>query len=138
MTVESGAGENMVLIPIVYSDNWKITVNGKEVDAKSRTGVAGLFTGVTVTAGQENTIVMTFEPEGRKAGLLISLFVLAVIVVFAVLGRVTHYVVPKWMRYVAGFVYVEVIHAVALFMFVIPTVAAVPAVIYQIVLKIIG
>jgi hypothetical protein len=42
------------------------------------------------------------------------------------------------MRYVAGFVYVEVIHAVALFMFVIPTVAAVPAVIYQIVLKIIG
>jgi uncharacterized membrane protein YfhO len=138
MTVESGAGENMVLIPIVYSDNWKITVNGKEVDAKSRTGVAGLFTGVTVTPGQENTIVMTFEPEGRKAGLLISLFVLAVIVVFAALKHFTHYVVPKWIRYVAGFVYVEVIHAVALFMFVIPTLAAVPAVIYQIVMKIIG
>jgi uncharacterized membrane protein YfhO len=138
MTVESGAGENMVLIPIVYSDNWKITVNGKEVDAKSRTGVARLFTAVTVTPGQENTIVMTFEPEGRKAGLLISLFVIVVIAVFGVLKHFTHYVVPKWMRYVAGFVYVEVIHAVALFMFVIPTVAAVPAVIYQIVMKIIG
>ncbi len=145
MTVDCGVGEDMVLIPVVYSDNWKITVNGVEVSAKNRTGVAGLFTGVKVTAGQENTIVMTFEPEGKKAGLLISLAMLVIAVIAALYTawnrrrRSGGYgKIGKFVRYVAAAVYLEVIHAVALFMFVIPTIAAIPAVIYQIIMKILG
>jgi uncharacterized membrane protein YfhO len=143
MTVESSAGENMVLIPIVYSDNWKITVNGETLKSTERTGVAGLFTAVKVTAGQENTIVMTFEPEGKRAGLLISLAMLLIVAVCALKSflkpnrqQICH--VPKWLGYVAEAVYLEIIHAAYLFMFVIPTIAAIPALIYQIIMKILG
>lgn len=138
MTVDSKANENMVLIPIVYSGNWKITVNGKEVSSKDRTGVAGLFTGVKVRSGQENTIVMTFDPKGRKEGLLISIAVLLLIAVFGAFKHFKRYTVPVALRYIAVFVYLEVINAVAVFMFMLPVIAAIPAVIYQIVMKILG
>ena len=63
----NGSGvNNMALIPVVYSDNWNVKVNGKKVKAKS---VCGLFTGVDIHAG-ENVIEMTFEPKGKKAGML--------------------------------------------------------------------
>ena len=62
----NGSGvNNMALIPVVYSDNWNVKVNGKKVKAKS---VCGLFTGVDIHAG-ENVIEMTFEPKGKKAGI---------------------------------------------------------------------
>ena len=128
----------MVLIPIVYSDNWKIEVNGREVSSKERTGVAGLFTAVKATSGQENTIVMTFEPKGRKEGLLISVAVLLLIVVFGTFKHFKGYTVPTALRYIAVFIYLEVINAVAVFMFMLPVIAAIPAVIYQIVMKILG
>ena len=60
----NGSGvNNMALIPVVYSDNWNVKVNGKKVKAKS---VCGLFTGVDIHAG-ENVIEMTFEPKGKKS-----------------------------------------------------------------------
>ena len=136
VTVECGSTDNMVLMPVIYSENWKITVNGKEVNSKQKTGVCGLFTGVTVTPGQENTIEMTFDPKGRKEGLLISIAVLAIIAIFGLFKLKKNYIVPVWLRYCAGFVYVELINAVAVFMFLIPVIAAIPAVIYQIIMKI--
>lgn len=138
VTVDSGAGENMVLIPVVYSDNWTITVNGEEVSSKNKTGVAGLFTGVRVTPGIENTIVMTFEPQGRKEGLLISLAMLLIVLVCAAFKHYRGYTVPVVLRYIAGFVYVEVMNVVAVCVFLIPCIAAIPAIIYQIVMKILG
>lgn len=63
LQLSNGSGvNNMALIPVVYSDNWNVKVNGKKVKAKS---VCGLFTGVDIHAG-ENVIEMTFEPKGKK------------------------------------------------------------------------
>lgn len=138
VTVECGAGDNMVLIPVVYSDNWKITVDGEEVSSKNKTGVAGLFTGVKVTPGKESTVVMTFDPKGRKEGLIISLAVLLLTVIFGMFKHIKKYTVPAPLRYIAGFIYLEVINAAAVFVFIIPCVAAIPAVIYQLVMKILG
>ena len=79
---------------------------------------------------------MTFNPKGRKEGLLISVAVLAIIAIFGLIKLKKNYIVPVWLRYCAGFVYVELINAVAVFMFLIPVISAIPAVIYQIIMKI--
>ena len=64
------ATKNYAIMPIINTENWKITVNGKEAKVRS---IAGLFTGVNIYSG-ENTIEMTFEAKGRKEGLLISFY----------------------------------------------------------------
>ena len=87
----NGSGvNNMALIPVVYSDNWNVKVNGKKVKAKS---VCGLFTGVDIHAG-ENVIEMTFEPKGKKAGMLISLATLIMMIASALILKFTKLDVP--------------------------------------------
>ncbi len=126
------ATKNMALIPVVYSDNWKITVNGREVSGKS---VCGLFTGVNIYSG-ENVIEMTFVPEGRREGLLISLATLVIVVICLALARFKRFDVPKLFKYCAAFIYLEIYNIVIVAMFIVPVIAAVPAFIYQIVIKI--
>lgn len=129
--VRGTATNNMALIPVIYSDNWNITVDGVEVKGKA---VAGLFTGINVHSG-ENTIVMTFEPRGKKTGQLISLGVLLVLLVCLVIHHFKQIRVPAWIQYCALFIYLQLYNAVLVAMFILPAVAAIPALIYQLVLR---
>ena len=128
----NGSGvNNMALIPVVYSDNWNVKVNGKKVKAKS---VCGLFTGVDIHAG-ENVIEMTFEPKGKKAGMLISLAILIMMIASALILKFTKLKVPALLKMCAAFIYLELYNIVIVAMFLIPVVAAIPALIYQIVIR---
>lgn len=128
----NGSGvNNMALIPVVYSDNWNVKVNGKKVKAKS---VCGLFTGVDIHAG-ENVIEMTFEPKGQKAGMLISLATLIMMIASALILKFTKLKVPALLKMCAAFIYLELYNIVIVAMFLIPVVAAIPALIYQIVIR---
>lgn len=128
----NGSGvNNMALIPVVYSDNWNVKVNGKKVKAKS---VCGLFTGVDIHAG-ENVIEMTFEPKGKKAGMLISLATLIMMIASALILKFTKLKVPALLKMCAAFIYLELYNIVIVAMFLIPAVAAIPALIYQIVIR---
>ena len=128
----NGSGvNNMALIPVVYSDNWNVKVNGKKVKAKS---VCGLFTGVDIHAG-ENVIEMTFEPKGKKAGVLISLATLVMMIASALILKFTKLKVPALLKMCAAFIYLELYNIVIVAMFLIPVVAAIPALIYQIVIR---
>lgn len=128
----NGSGvNNMALIPVVYSDNWNVKVNGKKVKAKS---VCGLFTGVDIHAG-ENVIEMTFEPKGKKAGMLISLATLIMMIASALILKFTKLKVPALLKMCAAFIYLELYNIVIVAMFLIPVVVAIPALIYQIVIR---
>lgn len=128
----NGSGvNNMALIPVVYSDNWNVKVNGKKVKAKS---VCGLFTGVDIHAG-ENVIEMTFEPKGKKAGMLISLATLIMMIASALILKFTKLKVPALLKMCAAFIYLELYNIVIVVMFLIPVVVAIPALIYQIVIR---
>lgn len=128
----NGSGvNNMALIPVVYSDNWNVKVNGKKVKAKS---VCGLFTGVDIHAG-ENVIEMTFESKGKKAGMLISLATLIMMIASALILKFTKLKVPALLKMCAAFIYLELYNIVIVAMFLIPVVAAIPALIYQIVIR---
>lgn len=128
----NGSGvNNMALIPVVYSDNWNVKVNGKKVKAKS---VCGLFTGVDIHAG-ENVIEMTFEPKGKKAGMLISLATLIMMIASALILKFTKLKVPALLKMCAAFIYLELYNIIIVAMFLIPVVAAIPALIYQIVIR---
>ena len=128
----NGSGvNNMALIPVVYSDNWNVKVNGKKVKAKS---VCGLFTGGDIHAG-ENVIEMTFEPKGKKAGMLISLATLIMMIASALILKFTKLKVPALLKMCAAFIYLELYNIVIVAMFLIPVVAAIPALIYQIVIR---
>lgn len=128
----NGSGvNNMAFIPVVYSDNWNVKVNGKKVKAKS---VCGLFTGVDIHAG-ENVIEMTFEPKGKKAGMLISLATLIMMIASALILKFTKLKVPALLKMCAAFIYLELYNIVIVAMFLIPVVAAIPALIYQIVIR---
>lgn len=128
----NGSGvNNMALIPVVYSDNWNVKVNGKKVKAKS---VCGLFTGVDIHAG-ENVIEMTSEPKGKKAGMLISLATLIMMIASALILKFTKLKVPALLKMCAAFIYLELYNIVIVAMFLIPVVAAIPALIYQIVIR---
>ena len=128
----NGSGvNNMALIPVVYSDNWNVKVNGKKVKAKS---VCGLFTGVDIHAG-ENVIEMTFEPKGKKAGMLISLATLIMMIASALILKFTKLKVQALLKMCAAFIYLELYNIVIVAMFLIPVVAAIPALIYQIVIR---
>lgn len=129
--LNGGGVNNMALIPVVYSDNWNVKVNGKKVKAKS---VCGLFTGVDIHAG-ENVIEMTFEPKGKKAGMLISLATLIMMIASALILKFTKLKVPALLKMCAAFIYLELYNIVIVAMFLIPVVAAIPALIYQIVIR---
>ena len=127
------ATKNYAIMPIINTENWKITVNGKEAKVRS---IAGLFTGVNIYSG-ENTIEMTFEAKGRKEGLLISLATLFIVVVCVIINHFKKINVPNVFKYCGEFVYFQILNAVVVGMFLIPAIAAIPALIYQIVLKLI-
>ena len=88
--------------------------------------IAGLFTGVKIHSG-ENTITMEFEPQGRKEGLLITLATLLILVVCLVIDHFKKINVPAWIQYCAVFVWLQLLNAVVVAMFLIPVIAAVPA-----------
>lgn len=129
--VRGTATNNLALLPVIYSDNWKVTVDGEAVSAKA---VAGMFTGVRVHSG-ENTIVMTFDPQGRKEGLLISLATLLILMFCLVIHHFKRISVPRWIQYCAVFVYLQIYNAVLVAMFILPAVAAIPAFIYQLFMR---
>lgn len=119
--------DNMALIPIVYSDNWKITVNGKEVDGRA---VCGLFTGVNIETGK-NTITMTFEPKGKRQGMLITMITAAFLLFGMVINPFIKGKVLAVLQYAALLIYWGLYSAVILAMFVIPCITAIPSLIYN-------
>ena len=80
-------------------------------------------------------IEMTFEPKGKKAGMLISLATLIMMIASALILKFTKLKVPALLKMCAAFIYLELYNIVIVAMFLIPVVAAIPALIYQIVIR---
>lgn len=129
ITMEAEGSNNMAMIPIVYSKNLKFTVDGKEVEGQP---ICGLFTGVRVHSGQ-NTIHVTFTPKGQKGGMLISLAVALLVIACSMITYLGKIKAPRIFKLVAEFVYLEAYNAVLVLLYLIPLIAAIPALIYQIV-----
>jgi len=126
------ASQNLALIPVVYSKNWKVTVNGKP--AKFRE-IAGLFTGVSIYAG-DNTIEFTFVPKGLKEGCAATAAVLLIIVLCCIVNAFKAIRIPNWLEYCGLFVYAQILNAALVLMFLIPILLAVPACVYQIAIRV--
>ena len=114
---------NYAIVPIIKSDNWKVTVNGKECETKD---IAGLFTGVAVNEG-ENEIVFTFSPVTKNKALLISVLVLIVMIILMVVNHYKKIRVPEWMKKCAGGIYMFIIAVLAVVMFAVPLIASIIA-----------
>lgn len=123
--------ENMAVVPIVYSDNFKITVNGKAVEGKP---LAGLFTGIELSEG-DNEIVMKFVPKGRNAGLLITMAFLVICLAGLVIGRLKPIEAPTVLKKAVMAVYTSVCAMLAVFMIIVPTIVSIPYGIYYFVTK---
>lgn len=122
---------NYALIPVIHSDNWKVTVNGKTVKTKE---VAGLFTGVQLQTG-ENTVVFTFVPKGKNAGMMITLLTLIIIIACLVINHFRKINVPAWAKNCAKYIYVGLFAIVVVAMFAVPVITTIPSAIYHIIVK---
>lgn len=67
---KNASRDGYVFLPVGYNPNWKVTVNGEIVEAKS--GIGGSFIFVPVSVG-ENQIELKFRPSGFGKGLLMTL-----------------------------------------------------------------
>lgn len=121
--VNGSKTDNYAIVPIIKSDNWKVTVNGKECETKD---IAGLFTGVAVNEGG-NEIVFTFSPATKNKALLISVLVLIVMIILMVVNHYKKICVPEWMKKCAGGIYMFIIAVLAVVMFAVPLIASIIA-----------
>ena len=121
--VNGSKTDNYAIVPIIKSDNWKVTVNGKECETKD---IAGLFTGVAVNEG-ENEIVFTFSPVTKNKALLIPVLVLIVMIILMVVNHYKKIRVPEWMKKCAGGIYMFIIAVLAVVMFAVPLIASIIA-----------
>lgn len=124
--VENNKSETMYyLLPVIYSDNWNITVNGQKADGVA---VAGLFTQIPIENGK-NTIVLTFIPKGYEIGKIITISVLILIALCMVLCKqISKIRVLNSLESFAYGIYGIVLAAVILLMIVIPVIMAIPAI----------
>ena len=127
--IDSDGTKDYALIPVIKSDNWTVTLDGKKVKTKE---IAGLFTGVQIHEG-ENTLVFKFVPKGKNAGLLITLITLAMIAACLVINHIKAIKVPLWARNCAQYIYVGLFAVVVIAMFAVPVISTIPAAIYHIV-----
>lgn len=127
--INSDGTKDYALIPVIKSANWTVTLDGKTVKTKE---IAGLFTGVQVHEG-ENTLVFTFVPKGRNAGLLITLVTLLITVACLIINHKRTINVPVWAKYCAQYVYIGLFAIVVAAMFVVPAISTIPAAVYHII-----
>ena len=127
--INSDGTKDYALIPVIKSANWTVTLDGKTVKTEE---IAGLFTGVQVHEG-ENTLVFTFVPKGRNAGLLITLVTLLITVLCLVINYKRTINVPVWAKYCAQYIYIGLFAIVVAAMFVVPVISTIPAAIYHII-----
>ncbi len=132
--VKGDGSNNMALIPVIYSDNWSITVNGKNVSGRA---IAGLFTGVELEEG-ENTIVMTFDAKGRKAGLIISIAILVIMGMCVIINKSVKLVIPTKIENAVYGIYVVVYVAFIVIMFAIPGLLSAPMSLWNNIMRLIG
>lgn len=127
--INSDGTKDYALIPVIKSANWTVTLDGKTVKTKE---IAGLFTGVQVHEG-ENTLVFTFVPKGRNAGLHITLVTLLITVLCLVINYKRTINVPVWAKCCAQYIYIGLFAIVVAAMFVVPVISTIPAAIYHII-----
>ncbi len=119
--VDGSGTDDYVMVPIIKSDNWTVTVNGEKRETRD---IAGMFTGVSVNEG-ENEIVFTFKPAAKDKGLLISILVLIAMIALMVVNHYKNIRIPGWMQACASGVYIAIIVVLAVLMFAIPLVASI-------------
>ncbi len=122
---------NYAIIPVIQSDNWRVTVNGQTVKTKE---IAGLFTGVQLETG-ENTVVFTFVPKGKNAGMLITLATLIITIACLVINHFRKINAPAWAMNCAEYIYVGLFTIIVVAMFAVPAVTTIPAAIYHIIVR---
>lgn len=106
-------------------------MNGKTVKTKE---IAGLFTGVQLETG-ENTVVFTFVPKGKNAGMMITLVTLIIIIACLVINHFRKINVPAWAQNGAKYIYVGLFAIVVVAMFAVPVITTIPSAIYHIIVK---
>ena len=131
VNINGDGTNNYALIPVIHSDNWKVTVNGRTVKTKE---VAGLFTGVQLQTG-ENTVVFTFVPKGKNTGMMITMFTLIIIIACLVINRFRKINVPVWAEKCAEYIYIGLFAVIVVAMFAVPAVTTIPSAIYHIIVK---
>lgn len=126
VNLKGSSDRNMAMIPVVYSDNWKITVNGEAVNGEP---LAGILTGVALNEG-DNEIVMIFEPSGKKAGFIVTFVTALVIALSILINKIRTIVIPDVIKNAVLYIYTAIFAAVAVLMFAVPVLFAVPVYIY--------
>ena len=119
--VNGSQTDNYAIVPVIKSDNWTVTVNGKECETKD---IAGMFTGVAIAEGS-NEIMFTFKPASKDKGLLISVLVLITMIALMIVNHYKRITIPEWMQACAGGIYMLIIAVLAVVMFAIPLIASV-------------
>ena len=123
--VEKSGNSNYLLLPIIYSDNWNIKVNGEEVKG---TAVAGLFTEIPIESG-ENTVVLTFVPKGYQSGKIVTVFTLILILLYIVLkSRIKNSSLLGSLEGVALKIYTAVLLVAVVLIIIIPAIMVIPAI----------
>ncbi|MDO4939081.1 MAG: YfhO family protein [Lachnospiraceae bacterium] len=74
------SGDRMFIMTVPYDEGWSVTVDGKPVDTYK---AMDAFIGFDVGAGHHD-IVLDFEPQGLKEGLLVSGISVAVLILVAI------------------------------------------------------
>ena len=76
--------ENLVFFSVPYEEGWTATVNGEKADIER---VNNGFMAVLVPSG-DSTIRFDYETPGLKVGALVSLFAVAVFIVYMLLSKI--------------------------------------------------
>ena len=128
VNVKGNAEKDMLLVPVINSGNWNITVNGKITEGLS---VAGMFTGVALENG-DNTVEFKFEAKGAKEGFIITAAILIIILVCVIINHYRKIKVPVIIKCVAEYIYLALCAVLVIAMFLVPAVIALPVYIYKI------
>lgn len=128
VNVKGNAEKDMLLVPVINSGNWNITVNGKTTEGLS---VAGMFTGVALENG-DNTVEFKFEAKGAKEGFIITAAILIIILVCVIINHYRKIKVPVIIKCVAEYIYLALCAVLVIAMFLVPAVIALPVYIYKI------
>lgn len=116
---------NRLLLPVTFDKGFGISVNGKKVKGSS---YAGLFTVIPLEDG-DNTISMRFVPPGMTAGMVITLITAALILAYAIIMHTNKESLQELVTEPESRIepllvklYACVFAAVILFMYIIPVV----------------
>lgn len=128
LELNNSYNEGKVLIPVVYTPDMHISVNGEMREVSEDMRLAGLFTAVDVPAGK-NSVKIKWIPEGLKTGTAVSLAALGLFIILWIVTKGRERNVPYGIRLAGGIIFFAAFAAGVIFVLAVPAAMAVPAIV---------